>query len=205
LAELNKEKENEMISIIETGGGGSPGRAVTIADIEKRAAVHASARAELANELDALRNELESTKKKHIRSIKILAAAAAQTEADLRTAIEMAPELFKRPKTLTLHGIKVGYRTAHGKIVFEDEETTIKLIRRHFKDKEDLLIRVKESVNKDGLKTLTEAELSKASCRVAGAGDRVVLEPVDDEVEKLVSKLIQDMVDVILEEERQAA
>ncbi len=175
---------------------------MTVAEIEKRAAAHAAARARLGEELDGLRDELEGAKRRRIKVIKTLAAAAAQTEADLKSAIEAAPELFKKPKTLTLHGIKVGYRTAQGKIAFDDAETVIKLIKRHLKDKMDLLIRSKEEVNKEGLKTLTATDLAKVGCGIVGFGERVVLEAVDDEVEKLVSKLIQDMVDVILEEER---
>lgn len=186
----------------ETPGGVAT---MTLGEIEKRAAVFAKVRGELAMVLDALRTTLESEKKRLIRPIKELAAKAAEAEANLRSAIESAPELFQRPKTLSLHGVKVGYRTNAGKIAFEDEDTVLKLMQRYFEDRLDLLVRVKRNVNKDALKALTAPELAKLGCRIEGAGEEVVVSVVDDEVEKLVGKLIEDMVGVILEEERQAA
>jgi len=191
-----------MISQIESVTGGE--RRITINVIERGAASYAAARAALQEELSALQEELEGVKKRRIRGIKELAASAAEKESSLRSNIEAAPELFVKPKCLTLHGIKVGFRTAVGKIVFEDEETVIKLIRKYLGDREEVLIRTKENVNKDGLKTLTGPELAKIACAVEGAGDHVQVKATDSEVDKLVAKLITDMVEVILEEQAES-
>ena len=191
-----------MISTTENVAGAP---AVTLGDVEKRAQAHRAALDAMTEELNALREELEATKKRRIKTIKQFAARAALTKAELQAMIEQGAPLFKKPKTLTMHGIKVGYRWSEGKIVIEDPEATLKLIHRHHKDREELLIKTIEQVKKDGLKTLTAVELSRIGVKIEGAGEQVVLSAVDDEVEKLVGKLIEDMVDVILEEEREAA
>lgn len=177
---------------------------ISIAAIEGKASSFAIARENLAIALTEMQDKLETVKREAMRRIKFLAGKAAEAEAELRTSVELAPDLFKKPRTLTLHGIKVGYRSAEGKIAFDDSATVIKLIHRHFKDKADLLIRTKEEPNKDGLKTLPETDLSKIACRIVDRGDQVVCTPVDDEIEKLISKLINDMVETVLDQQEAA-
>lgn len=190
-----------MISATESRPSGrQPSVPMTLGEIERQASGFAEARGRLETELAELKTELEAAKKRRIRRIKELVAAAGSREAELRASVESAPDLFKRPKTLTLHGIKVGYRTGSGKIVFDDSETVIKLIRRHLADREELLVRTREDVDKNGLKTLQAVELAKIGCRIEGAGEQVVVTAADDEVDKLVGKLIEDMVEASREE-----
>jgi hypothetical protein len=188
-----------MISTTENVSGAP---AVSLAEVETRALAYSRARTALADELAGLQEELENAKKRHMRSIKSLAAAAAAAEANLHAAIELGPHLFVKPRTLELHGVKVGYRTAQGRIVWDDEETVLKLIRRHLKGEEDVLIKTTYKVSKDGLKALSATDLAKIGCRVEGAGDQVVLSMADDQIEKMLSKLISEMVETILEEEK---
>lgn len=188
---------NEPLAGRPTAGG-----QVTLGEIERNASIYAQSRARLSVELDGLREELEAVKKRRIKEIKQRAANAAEDEARLRSLVEGNPHLFEKPKTITLHGIKCGYRTSNGRIVFADGDMVVKLIKKHLGEKEDILVRKFEEVNKNALKTLTGPELAKIGCSIEGAGEQVVVAAADDEVDKLVGKLIQDMVDVILEEER---
>lgn len=176
---------------------------VTIGIIESKAKSHSTARTALAEELDALREELNAVQKTRMRSIKLLAGKTAMTEAELYSAIECAGHLFTKPRTLTLHGIKVGFREGKGKIVFDDAETVVKLIKKFFADKTELLIHTAEAPNKDGLKILDEKELKSIGCRTEGLGDQVVLKPADDEIEKQIAGLINKMVETMLDEKEQ--
>lgn len=188
-----------MISTTENVAGTGP---VTLGTVERLAQGYATARTALADELAQLQADLESVKKTRMRKIKGLAAVAAEAEASLRAAVEQGEELFKKPRTLTLHGVKVGYRTAPGRIVWDDEETVMRLIRQRLKDQADVLIRENPKVSKDALKTLTAQDLARIGCRIEGAGDQVVLAMADDQIEKMLSKLISEMVETILEEEK---
>ena len=43
-------------------------------------------------------------------------ANVAQADANLKAAIEQAPGLFVKPRTIVLHGLKLGYQKGKGKI-----------------------------------------------------------------------------------------
>jgi len=116
--------------------------------------------------------------------------AATNARETLRVAIEGRPDLFARPKTLVIEGIRIGLEKARGKIDIPDEAGTIKLIRRHLPDQEELLIKVTEKPKKTALGALPVAMLKKLGVHVAEAGDAVVIKPTQDEIEKLVKKLL---------------
>src|SRR3989442_1674414 len=71
----------------------------------------AEARAELEVEIQLVQAELASIRDKHLRGLKRLAAGVAEREAILRAAIESAPNLFIKPRTVIFHGVKVGFVT----------------------------------------------------------------------------------------------
>lgn len=176
-------------------------RPLTFSEVEKLAAALRRSRDELQERLQAMQDELQAVKRRHLVGIKSRAVTAASAEAELQRGIELSPHLFKKPKMLILHGIKVGYRASAGRITFDDAEVVCKLIKRHFADRQELLIREKLEPRKEGLKTLTVTELSKIGCRVEGAGDQVVLDSADSEIEKLLEKLVAEMVEAATHQE----
>lgn len=111
----------------------------------------------------------------------------------LQAEIEANPELFVKPRTIVLHGVKVGYTKGKGRTVIIDEAKTIELIRKHLPEEQaGLLIRKVESVQKDALGQLTAAELKKIGVHVEAATDRVVLSYVDNAVDALITRLLED-------------
>jgi hypothetical protein len=97
-----------------------------------------------------------------------------------------------KPRTVILHGIKVGYRKATGKIEFDDAEQVVKLIRKHFPDQFDVLVKVEETPVKKALANLTAAELKKLGIEVSDSGDEVEIRDTASDVDKLVSALLKD-------------
>jgi phage host-nuclease inhibitor protein Gam len=148
-----------------------------------------------------LEADLETVKRKHLTLLKRQAGVVANREAALIAAIEAAPELFKKPRTLMMHGVKLGYTTSQGRVEFEDADQVVKLIRRYYADLLDEFVRTKEEPSKDALRRLTEPELAKICCRIEGAGDVVVLKRVAGDIEKLISRLIDKMVAAMVETE----
>src|SRR5262245_10831282 len=145
--------------------------------------------------IDALEADLEAVKQKHLAGLKRQAAVVARRESELVNAIEASPSLFVKPRTITLHGIKVGFTRTDGKIVFDDPETVVKLIKKLHKDDAGTYIRTTEEPNKDALWTLPTVELARIGCRIEGAGDLVVCKRVAGDVEKLIKRLIEKMVE----------
>lgn len=183
-----------MIAPIEQIAGVA-GMAVTLDQIEPQCERYESESARLEQLIAGLEAELEVVKQKHLRGIKRQAGVVAGCEAELLSLIEEAPELFIRPRTMTLHGVKIGYTASPGRVEFADEAAVIERIKQLRAKDADTLIRQTEEVNKEALRRLSAAELAQLGCRVAGAGDAVVLKRTGGEVEKLVNKLIAKLVE----------
>ncbi len=176
------------------------GRQLTLADIETRSHDYNKECDAMEELIAALETDLEAVKQKHLRGIKRQAAIVAAREAELNSAIESSPGLFTKPRTITVHGVKVGFTVSQGKLVWDDEELVVALIKKHRKADADTLLRIKEEPNKDALKSLPAVDLAKVGCRIEGAGDVVVLKRVAGDVEKLVNKLIEKLVEAMVSE-----
>jgi len=188
--------------MISTNENIASGRQVTLAQIETAAERYEKSSAILEQLIADLEVDLESVKQKHLRGIKKQAAEVANHEAELHSLIEGAgPGMFVRPRTITIHGVKVGYTLSQGTLTFTDEETVINLIKRYRKDEIATLIRTTEAVNKDALKLLPAQDLAKLGCKIENAGDQVICKRVAGEVEKLINKLITKLVEAMVENE----
>jgi hypothetical protein len=161
-------------------------------DIEQRAKVFAGARDELASRLQDLRDEQETAKRRRLQGIKNSLARFTAAHGDLKEAIETSQGEFRSPKTRVLHGIKVGYMKQRGKLELGDIDTVVKLIRKHFPDQFDALVKVTEKPVAAALGNLPASDLKRLGVRIADDVDAVVLKPVDGELDKLIAALIND-------------
>ena len=116
----------------------------------------------------------------------------SETRDRLKVAIESAPELFVKPRTLVIAGVRIGIQKGKGQIVYGDADQVVKLIRKHFPEQADALIAVKETPVKKALANLSVAELKRIGVTVEETGDQVVIKPTDSEVDKLVAALLRE-------------
>lgn len=189
-----------MIAPIETIAG----REVTLGTIEVNCQRYDAAAALLDEQIAALEADLAAVKQKHLRQLKRQAAVVAALEAELRAAVEGTPELFKKPRTYILHGVKVGLSSSNGKLVWDlEDEELVALLRRKFKDDDAWkgFVKVTEAPSKEALRLLDAPTLAKLGCRIDGAGDAVVVKRTAGDVEKMMDKLIEKMVGAMVESE----
>ena len=165
----------------------------TLTDIEERAKEFAIARDTLAQRVDALQQEIEQAKRRKLKGIKNAVVLARVAELALRNSINDAPELFEKPRTMILHGIKVGYQKGKGGVEYSDDDQVIKLIRKYLPDQADILIATKENIVKKSLGQLSVAELKKIGVNVKKAGDQVLIKSTDSNVDKLVNALLAEV------------
>lgn len=168
---------------------------ITLADIEEKAKAYAARRALLAERLTALDAALTAVKKTHLKELKRHVALTAETQVALRNAIDSARDLFDKPKTRILHGIKVGLRKGKGKMEWEDDATLVALIKRKFPDHTNELLITTEKPSATGLEDLDAAELRKLGVTVEDAGEQVVVKAVETDIERLVKALLKSAVD----------
>ena len=108
----------------------------------------------------------------------------------LHASVEASADLFQKPKSRLLHGIRLGFAKAKGKLVIDDEATVVRLIRRHLPNRFADLVKVTEKPLKDPLSRLTGDELKKLGVRVESDTDEAFVKPADSEIDKLVDALL---------------
>lgn len=165
----------------------------TMKEIDELVCAFAARREALAGSMMAFREEQSALERKHFGRLKRLAVQTKEAEAAVKAAIAQAPELFERPRSIVLHGVKLGYRKASGKIDWEDDDQVVKLIRKHFPEQVDLLIRTIEKPVKDTLAQLSAAELKRVAVTVEDTGDVPFVKPIDSEVEKALKALMKEL------------
>jgi hypothetical protein len=132
-----------------------------------------------------LHEEIERLKNCRHAAIQSATDECAEREATLHTLLTAAPELFTRPRTATIHGIKVGWQKGKGGIEFDDPARVVALIHRHYPGEEGAaLLHLTERPDKEALAKLSVAELRKLGCSVTETGDHVVIRPLNADMPK---------------------
>lgn len=160
--------------------------------IERAARAYAAQRSALGLAVQALEGAFAKAREKFMPAIRDRSGQAATSRRALVDLVEAHPELFRKPKTLVLSGIRVGFKKAPGAIRIADPDVTVRLIRKHHPDLADTLIKTTDTVVKSALSTLSAAELKKLGVTVTDTTDQVVAQSTDGEIDKLVEALLKD-------------
>ena len=163
-----------------------------IAGIDVLARRYADARATVAARIDLYQDELRALQRKHVPAIKQAAGVAAQRQSELQAEIAQHPDLFVKPRTLVLHGIKVGFQKGKGSIVCDDQEQAVERIEKHFGELAPLYLIITKKPKASALIELDVATLKKLGLAVQDTGDAVVIKAADGDVEKLVAQLLEE-------------
>lgn len=165
---------------------------VTMTEIEAKTHKLAEARAQAQYILGAMQEGIDAIKKSELPKLRRAMQKANEHHEALKAMVEASPELFAKPKTVILHGIRVGYQKGKGSIVFDDADTCVAAIQKHLPDMEEQLIRWTGKPIKEALNQLDVATLKKIGCRVVDTGDSIVIKAVDSEFDKLAEAMMRD-------------
>lgn len=162
---------------------------MSMSDIEALAERHSKNITTLAELARTVNEEIEACTQRASTKLQALAAQCVNSEQLLEEALEDNPELFEKPRTVVLSGLKLGYANGRDKLDF-DEEKTIDLIDKHFPDLAQVLIKTTRKPVSSALGNLQPAQLKKLKVQVVEGEDSVVLKVADTAVNKLVSGYI---------------
>lgn len=168
---------------------------MSLAEIESRVKVYAEARQLLTDRVAVLKQGLDELHRDHLPGIKRALNRLAEIDGQARALIEAAPDCFVKPKTIVMHGTKVGFEKGKGKLTFDKPDAVVKRIERLMPEQVDLLIHTEKKPNKEGLSKLPASDLKRLGCTLESSGDQVVLKPVDGAVDKLVKLLLKGATD----------
>src|SRR3990172_299856 len=160
-------------------------------EIDQKAQDYANARDVLVGIKMALEEEVGAIKRKYMPKIRKIVETAKERNAALSAAIAASPELFQKPRTVILHGIRLGIVKSRGELAWDDEAQVIKRIRAQLpKDQAELLIRVKESVAKGAVYDLTAADLKRLGIKIEGDGDIVTIKDAAGDLDKWLDAML---------------
>lgn len=159
---------------------------MTLLDIETQAKAYHQAEDELAGKIVEMDKELKAIEVRYLPMIKRRFETAAAAYDTLNAGIAQSPELFLKPKTIVLHGVKCGFGKGKGKVTIENSANTVRLIEKHLSEQADVLIKTTKSPIKTALANLSGAELKKIGVTVEQAGEQVVISLVASVVDKII-------------------
>ncbi len=163
----------------------------TLGDIERLTKEYAEWRRDLSEAVLVAEHEIAAIKRRHVAAIKRKVEAVAERQAQLKAAIKASPELFKKPRTLIIEGIKIGFMKEKGTISWTDASQVIKLIKKHFAEQAEVLIKTTEKLVKGALQQLPAADLKRIGVTVGADGDAVVIKSTDGDIDKLVEAFLK--------------
>lgn len=164
----------------------------TLKDIENLTQKYADARGALESEVKELQAELEQVRRSYVKAIAKLADRVLERRAELFAALESAPELFVKPRSLVVAGIRVGFEKGKGKVEYTDADKVVALIERHLPEQAELLVITEKKPNKQAILKLPAADVKRIGCTISGTGDAVIIKDAAGEVDKLVAALLAE-------------
>ena len=165
-----------------------------IKEIEVLIRHYATQRGELAAQVQQLNDLIETAKRSKMAAIKQAVADTAEAHGKLQTAIKANPELFKKPKTITVSGVRAGFKKQPGKVVIEDEAATVQRIKDQLPEEQaELLITTTEKVLKSAVNDLSAGDLKRLGITVTADTDQVLIKAVDGDVDKLVNAMLKQV------------
>lgn len=124
--------------------------------------------------------------------------AAAEEESAAKAAlldlVIASPQLFQRPRSLTVDGIKAGYRKEEDGLTWESEEQVIARVKAlpDLADLAQVLIRTDESLNVSALTELDARQRSRLGVSLVQGVDKPFVSFTDNDVEKMVKAILAD-------------
>jgi hypothetical protein len=178
----------------------------TMQDIEKETREYAKAKRELTEIMTEVKADTEALKARYVARIRKVMGQVTAKHADLYREIAENKNLFSKPRTQEFDGIKVGLKMGKGKLEVADEKQTILAIEEELPEKQaKLLIRTEKSLIRDAVKKLPEETLFRIGAEITGKEDRVVIEDIDSQIDKVLSSLLKFQVEELNAEYQEEA
>lgn len=168
---------------------------ITMIEIERLTRAYASDHRELRFLIDALQAELDDAKRRSMKQIRRAVERARASREKLRQAIDERRDLFVKPRTVTIDGIKAGLQKQKGTLSFEDADQVVRLIRRHLPEMADVLIATTERPAKDAIAQLPASDLRRIGVSLTDDTDAVLIKDTAGEVDKLVEALLREEIE----------
>lgn len=169
-----------------------------IADLDHHAKLYRAARDVVSERVSELDAEIAALYRRKLPGIKSAIATAKSAQDAAAAVVQRHAFIFEKPnpRTMVLHGIKLGMAKGAGKVSWEmEDEVLVARIERMFADEPEtleLLVITEKKPSKEALKKLEAKILAKLGVEVEGVGDYVVVSDSDTDAKKLVKRILKE-------------
>ena len=98
----------------------------TLGEIEKLTKDYADSRDRLCGTVRELEQKMGSTKRQYLPGIRTQVRIAKEKKANLEAALQDSGNLFVKPRTIIIAGIKIGFEKARGIISWTDDAAVVR-------------------------------------------------------------------------------
>ena len=172
----------------------------TMNEITRLCRLYVDARDARDRVADVIRNETRTIVRQNLRKLRDASARMSTHKEALIAVIDTNPEMFEKPRTRAIDGVKVGYQKQRGAIDIGSAEKTIALIRKKLPNKAAALIVTSERIDKTALRKLTVRELAMVGATLGEDTDKVVVTLASTDLDKLADALLSEYSDEQLED-----
>lgn len=164
-------------------------------EIEAAAAEVSRARETLENLLANAEAEVLEVKRRHRAGIKRAAGVLQRRMEFLLDLAKDAPELFRRPRSVTMYSVKVGWQTPKPALEIPDPAKTVGLIESRYPSMAEDWIRTTKAPDKAALLKADAKVLARVAVTRPEQKDQAFVRLMSGDIEKAVQALFQGMAD----------
>lgn len=169
---------------------------------DRLAVAHAATSARAALCQDEIKAAIQPIYDRHRSGMDAAAEEEAAAHRALMSLLEAAPQLFEKPRSISVNGVRAGYRKAEDTLDWDDDGALIKRIRALLPEQADILIRTEETIVLDAFAQLPATLHRKLGARRITGADNPFITIGSADVEKLAQALIADAIRRHGEEEK---
>ena len=142
---------------------------------------------------DEIREAIAPIMLMHQRAIDQAATDEAAAHTALKRLVDGAPHLFTKPRSLTINGVRAGYKKAEDSLDWDEDDVLVARIKSLLLPSEaELLVRSREELVIDALSQLDDDKLKRLGVRRITGADNSFITIGDSDVEKTAKALIAD-------------
>lgn len=173
----------------------------SLSDLQKRAATLSQARDKLRALLSTMQASIDSVKAGSLPDIQRTARTIARQHTELAALIEGNPQLFTKPRSYVVDGLKFGLQKQKGRMSWDDDDALCARIDRLAADgaisaeQAELCVRTSRKPVTAGLERLDTRLIKRLGITVQADTDAPLIKSVDSEVEKAVNAVLRAATD----------
>ena len=171
----------------------------TLNEITRLCRLYVDARDARDKVADVIRGETRTAVRQNLRKLRDASARMATHREALVALIADHPDMFEKPRTRAIDGVKVGYQKQKGKVEIGDQAKAIALIKKKLPQFVPTLIVTSERIDKNALRKLTVREMAMIGATLGEDTDQVVVTLAATDLDKLADALLSEYQDEQLE------